>query len=1068
MQPSTTGQPKRAFLPSLPSARRASASAVPNVPTASPLPPTNLPLPKSTSTGVPAFRSLRSLLPFGPSKHATPASSAASPNISKSPFSNFGSAQRSMNRDRKASLDVSLLPVISIDRATRDELEESAMRRSVSLSRLQPIDMAQEGSSIPFQDDDDTIVLSTRGAPVLRTPSPGPPISADLSTILEADTSGMSKLPSPDDTSRAPSPLLPHLSTSFDPGQPNGADTDTSELDLSTTQLENQVLDALRSENLNTLQQWMLADKAVIFEAEELQPSFNLTALDPDLAALLRAPYRRPPPKISDVNDKNLASSSPLRSPLDYSAIELSPGPPQYALAPSPTITMNRASPLLDPLRSRLPRQQSSLPRLRPPLPPSPRSPHSPTPSTIMPSSSSSASDSTRRGEGARRMVPPSPVTTFTPASSSAPPSHAIALSPPNPSPLSASASFLSRRFPAIKAQPSSVPVAASQPASGNTIPRLRAPSTHVPHTGLHRAASTSGADHPDHSPSLSPTLSASRFTPRPSLDSTNPGSESFDQPRSSFSPSEAEHHNEYDSLARPSIDALRDAAIDSSDERTSAVALARARKRSMSVQDRLAGRLGGSVRHGPVVSEADRDDDGNGTSEFGEVRPSSSLSGRMGRRWGTRARTESENGSAPPMTEWLGPRTIKAFRAAGLLDFDPDQQPPLDRNTPGSTSGLNSGVGSTHVRYASMRSTSEYNPRAASRLALSEAGGSSASRRGSGSAVGSYGIMESPTLTTSSRDTPRSASTAPTSVSGSSFAFIGRDRDREREKEEIREMKEKHANETGALLGALSDSQRTTKVLREENGELRERLEQAEAENNALRRVVGDLTKETGDLRVQVQMFKSNLNSSTSSRLGTTGWSIPLRKSALSSSMHIDQEDDEWSSPSNSQLHNNFDVTPESHKPLNRNGKKQDGGYHHANNLELPQPGPTLSSNSGSSNHIRRFSSTSSIFPVPPANMTLLLHDQDQDLLSGGLDLSRFSPTGPAPIPLRDDSAGLDNSVASTVSISPTNFSMTTGSPGSLFLRPEHEVHLGDLDSLDLGIRRNPDTAGDDDGWSD
>ena len=39
-------------------------------------------------------------------------------------------------------------------------------------------------------------------------------------------------------------------------------------------------------------------------------------------------------------------------------------------------------------------------------------------------------------------------------------------------------------------------------------------------------------------------------------------------------------------------------------------------------------------------------------------------------------------------------------------------------------------------------------------------------------------------------------------------------------------------------------------------------------------------------------------------------------------------------------------------------------------------------------------------------------------------------------------------------MSISPTTaeFSMVTGSPGSLFLRPEHELLLGDMESLDLG----------------
>jgi hypothetical protein len=44
----------------------------------------------------------------------------------------------------------------------------------------------------------------------------------------------------------------------------------------------------------------------------------------------------------------------------------------------------------------------------------------------------------------------------------------------------------------------------------------------------------------------------------------------------------------------------------------------------------------------------------------------------------------------------------------------------------------------------------------------------------------------------------------------------------------------------------------------------------------------------------------------------------------------------------------------------------------------------------------------------------------------------------------------------------------MVTGSPGSLFLRPEHEVHLGDMENLDLGVRSRNSmvVAGDDGGW--
>jgi len=72
-----------------------------------------------------------------------------------------------MNRERKVSLDVELPPVISIDRYSREEVEEPAVRRSVSCSRLEkplPPDGPQvlnESISNPFHDNDDTIVLSS-------------------------------------------------------------------------------------------------------------------------------------------------------------------------------------------------------------------------------------------------------------------------------------------------------------------------------------------------------------------------------------------------------------------------------------------------------------------------------------------------------------------------------------------------------------------------------------------------------------------------------------------------------------------------------------------------------------------------------------------------------------------------------------------------------------------------------------------------------------------------------------------------------------------------------------------
>ena len=86
-------------------------------------------------------------------------------------------------------------------------------------------------------------------------------------------------------------------------------------------------------------------------------------------------------------------------------------------------------------------------------------------------------------------------------------------------------------------------------------------------------------------------------------------------------------------------------------------------------------------------------------------------------------------------------------------------------------------------------------------------------------------GLMESPTFTASSGSRDRDTATPKSSISAGpisladSFGYLGldRERDRDRELEMAREMKERHGTE----MGALSDSQRTARVLREENSDL-------------------------------------------------------------------------------------------------------------------------------------------------------------------------------------------------------------------------------------------------------
>jgi len=108
-----------------------------------------------------------------------------------------------------------------------------------------------------------------------------------------------------------------------------------------------------------------------------------------------------------------------------------------------------------------------------------------------------------------------------------------------------------------------------------------------------------------------------------------------------------------------------------------------------------------------------------------------------------------------------------------------------------------------------------------------------------------------------------------------------------------------------------------------------------------------------------------------------------------------------------------------------------------------------------------RRLSNSSSIFPIPPSNMTLLLHEDVTSTLGSIASCSplafsqRKTLSQPSPPISYLNFAGNippNSSVTSAGSIS--NFSMVTGSPGSLFLRPEHEILLGDMESLDLGVR--------------
>ncbi|KAF7319921.1 DUF2012 domain-containing protein [Mycena kentingensis (nom. inval.)] len=433
----------------------------------------------------------------------------------------------------------------------------------------------------------------------------------------------------------------------------------------------------------------------------------------------------------------------------------------------------------------------------------------------------------------------------------------------------------------------------------------------------------------------------------------------------------------------RPSTDTIRRSNTSTEPEprETSAawsLKLRRARKRSMSVDERTS----------PTNSR-------DASPQPGSSRPGSSMAGR---------------------TEWLGPRTAKAFRAAGLLG-------PPDMGDGDSNDGLSppSDAGrSGRFRFGSVRSPSSVG-RPDSRMAMSPGFGSTSARRrgsGSGSYFGSAGsqLVESPTLTFSSRDTPRSASTAPTSVSGASW---------ERDRDEIRELKEKHAEATGALLSALSDSQRTTKLLREENAELRqrlarletdsERIAQIERENQALREFVSELREEAGQLKLELRLAAPPAPVASTSRHVPQ----PFRFVAPDH----DVERDSFHAPSSSRVRQ------------------------------------------------KRLSTSSSNFGAPPSNMSLLLNEDGANssdfddrsmsvMASPTMVLGRVLGPGPGPGRDREQPSPsrvhrANQSIVSVGSMTTTSPNTSMGSPRSLLLRACDEHHLEDLenDSLSLDL---------------
>ncbi|KIY44505.1 hypothetical protein FISHEDRAFT_77427 [Fistulina hepatica ATCC 64428] len=866
----------------------------------------------SPSSGIPSFRSIRSLLPFGASKHAShpsaPPLATKQTSPPKTTSFGFGVARKSSGRERKHSF-TSSRPVISIHRRASDG-NTSADTHSQRSSLPHPVEHVES-----------TRVDSV--APVLEPLVPGSPI--ELSTIIEADTSGVSVskyLPPPSEPS---SPL---------PAKTTCEEADVSALDLSTSQLSAQVLDAIK-ENPAHGKTWLNRHDPVVVDIPAdsdaaavdgdisfaLEPSSKILSTPPSLVCDSSGPAHSQPsstlPSLAIVAPSPMrATSSPLQSSTGASTAFT---PPQSPFD---------SHPLLSPSAfARGPLKHSSHSQIRDDM--NAQTPPPPSADSDM-VSTDSFSPATSTVLYYEKHRPPSPLRE----------SHLTPGNRPSTSPLSVGSSRRTRR-----------------PGLNRLFSSASSSSLNTSHTPADQHLSTLAREYTASRPSLS------RLSPGSGVGETLPTMHT--------------------------------------------------KRRSMSIDQHNLGR-----------------------ASLSRSRPSTRMSASTSSARDPDTKPFSPGDRVSSFTP--GPRTLKAFQRAGLLRED------------GDTEGLRASISrspSVTGKYSSPRGSSDYAfSRSASRLSVDGTAFGVNRRCASGStyttATAASHVMESPTFAM----TPRSVSTAATSVSGASSwdrserGGSERFSRRNRDTDELQQAREKHADEMAAVLAALSDSQSMTRMLRSENAELRDRLASMESEVETLSAQVENLHQleaENAKLREEYADLTMILSNKSAPRPS------PMQRRRTSGS------------------HGSGSRSPE--------------------NLAIIRGRP---SNSGllEPTQIHRLSATSSIFPIVPANMSLLLHEEN--LLSGDYSASTSvvghssvagsagSPVGrasrqPSPMaasPAASPTVRCMHREANKSISSMTSFASSGADSSSvgLVLKPEHALHLDDMSSLDFSGIRSDD--GDDD----
>lgn len=420
------------------------------------------------------------------------------------------------------------------------------------------------------------------------------------------------------------------------------------------------------------------------------------------------------------------------------------------------------------------------------------------------------------------------------------------------------------------------------------------------------------------------------------------------------------------------------------------------------------------------------------------------------------------DGGSPGGSVDVLGPRTYRAFRAAGLIDRRPsaseESDPrPLPPRRPFTSTGFNSISGRetpTHSMETPYHTTSWKKTERAIAPAHDITSTRGHHRLGSEHDSVKSGFTRSSSDRFTHDNLHYGQQYKPPSPVSSSRTLISNSTSSAPYSNSVNGLRERHELERDALLAALAESKRTANELREENEQLGDR-------NNELERYIGQLEQKLAAYERRILREASDQDRTTSP------YRLPVTRRAYGSELTVP-------SITNS-LRGSRQGSPR-HSPEPSRSAQLRAGVLRAHDSVTKTDDVTTNLTSPSRlerHHKSTFSDTSSILPQMMGAMSMLMNEKNpigespasssnEEELND--EYEHFDETTEdthrLPLPTSSTFARptkeprsrvTSNDSAPAASPTDSSFAMTsiTDSPGSLMLRREDELHLNEFISL-------------------